>query len=297
MTQWTDLGLGVLAVSLVRSSDRRERFASRMRAAGIDFNFVDAIDGDDGAALRHACVCDPQREPSLYDHRAAPISGREIACTLSHMKAVREAHARGFERTLICEDDLDISGVTAVEIAKILDHLPDDAGYLQLCITPERSMRRLAEYYANTGQLFARKSANSAILLEHPYFNGFTVHCATAYVVTAAGAAALNRWFLADGRVVFPCKLETIGTNAALLADRFVYRACTDRDIKGYVCCIPTVTYEGRDSILHPDHLESHLIAKQAALRIRADIAAIPQINSPGIAIAHDEQDSEQVLT
>ncbi|MGA7972112.1 MAG: glycosyltransferase family 25 protein [Pseudolabrys sp.] len=296
MTQWTDLGLGVLAVSLVRSSDRRERFASRMRSAGIDFNFVDAIDGDDGAALRHACVCDPQREPSLYDHRAAPISGREIACTLSHMKAVREAHARGFERTLICEDDLDISGVTAVEIAKILDHLPDDAGYLQLCITPERSMRRLAEYYVNTGQLFARKSANSAILLEHPYFNGFTFHCTTAYVVTAAGAALQRRYF-EDGKVVFPCKLETIGTNAGLLADRFVYRAYTDGDIKGYVCCIPTVTYECLDSLIHPDHLESHLSAKLTALKIRSGIVTRPPMNRVQASVGRGGRDSEPILT
>ena len=282
MTQWAGLGLGVLAVSLARSSDRRERFASRMRSAGIVFDFVDAIDGDDGAALGQACVCDPQREPSIYDHRAAPISGREIACTLSHMKAVREAHTRGFERALICEDDLDMSDVTAVELARILDRLPNDAGYLQLCVTPERSMRRLAEYYANTGELFARKSLDSPILLEQQNFNGFTFHCATAYVVTAAGAAALHRWYLADGRVVFPCKLETIGTNAALLADRLVYRACTDRDLKGYVCCVPTVTYEGLDSLLHPDHLDSHLIAKQAALRIRSGMGAGAPANLTG---------------
>ena len=161
-TQWTDIGLGVMAVSLARSAGRRERFATRMRAAGIAFDFMDAVDGDDEATLRGSYVCDPNRGPMLYDHRAATVSAREIACTLSHMKAVREAHVRGLDRVLICEDDLELWDVTAAEMAEILEHLPNDAGYLQLCVTPETSMRRLAEYHAETGRLFACKSVEFA---------------------------------------------------------------------------------------------------------------------------------------
>lgn len=267
--QWADIGLGVLAVSLARSAGRRARFAARMRVAGIAFDFVDAIDGDDEAAVRGSYVCDPDREPSVYDHRPVPISGREIACALSHMKAVREAHVKGFDRALICEDDLELWDVTAAEIAEILERLPDDAGYLQLCVTPERSMRRLAEYHAETGRLFACKAPDSPTRMDLPYFHGFPYHCATAYVVTAAGAAALSRRYFAGDKIVFPCKPETMNTNAALLADRLVYRACTDHATKGYVYCIPTVTYEAMDSLLHPDHLKVHLTTKFAALKLR----------------------------
>lgn len=269
-THWTDLGLNVLAVSLVRSNDRRERFATRMLAAGIDFEFVDAVDGDNEALLRSSYVCDAETAVTVYDHRERTLSGREIACTLSHMRAVREAHIRGFDYALICEDDLEMGQVTAAEFAGIIEQMPADAGYVQLCVTPERSMRRLADYYLETGRMFACKSMETPIRLQDPYFDGFSVHCATAYIVTSAGAAALTHRHFIDDKIVFNCREETIDTNAGLLADRYVYRACTNQSTRGYVHCIPTVTYEALDSLLHPDHLGGHLETKRAAQDMRA---------------------------
>lgn len=269
ITQWEDVDLNVLAVSLPRSVERRERLAARLHAAQIKFDVIDAIDGDDESLVRSLYVCDPSCEPTIYDHRKVAISGREIACTLSHMKAVREAYVRGFDHTLICEDDFELGDVSAIEMAGILECLPKDTGYLQLCITPEQSMRRLFEYYCHTGRLLARKSIEYPTIMEDTYFNGFPYHCATAYIVTSDGARNLYQKYFVDDKIVFPCHSETLNTNAALLADRFIYRACTDQHIRGYVYSIPTVTYEALDSLLHPDHLSAHLSTKIAALELR----------------------------
>ncbi len=272
--QWSEIGLNVLVISLQKSIERRSRLEARMFNAGIAFNYVEAVDGDDEASLHELYLCDSDSEKWIYKHRSTSIiTDREIACTLSHMKAVCQAYANGYAFTLICEDDVELlDGVTANEIEKILKQLPNDASYLQLCVTPERSVRQLAEFTSQTGQLYATKSSNSPTCMDAPFFDNYPIHCATAYVVTIKGAANLSNNFFTNKKTIFPCDPATLKTNVALVADQFVYRACTNKDTKGYVYCVPILTYEALDSLLHSDHLDRHRATKITAMELRSKL-------------------------
>ena len=73
----------VRVVSLQASRERREATVAHLGALGLPFRFADAIDGKDAAQVARAFVCRPEHFSPAYTHRAHPVSGGELACTLS----------------------------------------------------------------------------------------------------------------------------------------------------------------------------------------------------------------------
>jgi GR25 family glycosyltransferase involved in LPS biosynthesis len=266
---WNDLKLNFFILSLKKSLRRRRRIENNFSENSISYHFIDAVDGDDEAATRNAYICDPSAAPRIYVHRKRPVSLREIACTLSHMSAIRFAAEQELKNVIICEDDIEIGDVSASEIQEILDKIPSDAAYIQFCIIPEKTVCRLADFYLETKRLFARKRKDSPTLFEENELSGLSCHSAAAYLITKSGIENIMKTYFRSEKVVFPCDTSEVESNIGLAADRFIYQAASSESNPGYVYCIPTFLIEGVESLLHPDHVPDHLKARKAAIKFR----------------------------
>jgi GR25 family glycosyltransferase involved in LPS biosynthesis len=262
---WEGLELEFHVINMWTSERRRLRMQQQLSERRIRHRFIDAIDGDDAAAVGAAFVCDPDFVPKIYAPRERPISSRELACTLSHMRAIRRAHDMGLREVVICEDDIEIGDVDAGEIDGILAAMPADAAYIQLCTLPATTVRELAKYYIETCQLFAKKSNDQPIRFAEKFLANLGCHSTAAYIVTATGMRNICDRFFDSSRVLFPCHEDEINSNVGLQADRFVYQAAADEQHPGYACCAPTFLIEGVDSLLHPHHVGWHWEARIAA--------------------------------
>lgn len=270
---WEDLDLDFHIVSMRKSERRRLRMEQELSERRIRHRFIDAIDGDDEAAVRSSFTCDPGFSPKLYTPRDIPISGRELACTLSHMQAIRRAHDLGLRQVVVCEDDIEITNVEAQEIVGILAAMPTDAAYIQLCTSLAETVQGLAKHFIETGQLFAKKRHGQPIKFAAEPLADLKCHCTAAYIVTAAGMRNICQRFFDGCRVLFPCHEDEIGNNADLVADRFIYQGAANEWNPGYACCVPTFLIEAVDFIVHPDRLEIYRQTRSAAEFYRTLVA------------------------
>jgi GR25 family glycosyltransferase involved in LPS biosynthesis len=262
---WKNLDMVFLVINMQKSAGRRSRMELRLSERGIQHRFIDAIDGDDATAVQAAFTCRPGSMPRIYSPREKPIRNPELACTLSHMRAIHSAHSLGLRQAIICEDDIEIGDVDAAEIGDILAAAPADAAYIQLCVTGAETVHGLAQYYIETGQAFAQKVNDRPTRFVENVISHLSCHCAAAYVITAAGMENICEKFFDGARVVFPCHQEEIKDNVGLIADRFLYQAAASESYPGYAYCVPTFLIEGNDSTIHPDHVEEHRKCRNTA--------------------------------
>ncbi len=101
MTQHHTNTIPVFVISLPDCTDRRDSISKALRQLGIEFEFVDAVDG------RHGL--DPQYEDQI-DRVAAQRAGHilsdsEFACALSHLTIYRRIVSKNIAYALILEDD------------------------------------------------------------------------------------------------------------------------------------------------------------------------------------------------
>jgi GR25 family glycosyltransferase involved in LPS biosynthesis len=267
---WSSLDLDFYVVNLKQSERRRLRMEQQLSERRIRYRFVEAVDGDDIAAVRAAFVCHSGGAPRIYTPRKKPITSRELACTLSHMLAIRQAHDGGLRQALVCEDDLEIGDVDAGEMADILTAMPGDAGYVQLCILPAASVRGLARYHLDTRELFARKKSDQPTRFAEQAVLDLSCHSTGAYIITAAGMRNVCDGFFEGPAVRFPCDEQEISSNVGLAADRFVFQAAANERHPGYAFCIPTFLLEGAESLIHPEHVGDHAQARDVARHWRA---------------------------
>jgi len=73
-----------LVISLKRATDRRNHIAAEFEKAGLSFEFIDATDARDLPA-RHR----------LSPEFGLPIAPGDLACTISHGRAMKHVIERG----------------------------------------------------------------------------------------------------------------------------------------------------------------------------------------------------------
>lgn len=250
-------------VSLPSAERRRSKTRETLGRLGIPHRFVDAIDGGDEAVLDAAFVCSESDADRCYIPRPRAVSPRELACALSHCRAVRAAHDAALDAALVVEDDVDFLCRDARALWHVVDRLPADAAYLQLQIVPPPTIDALQRRLADHGELFARKRRSPPCAFADPELAAETCHGAAAYVITRAGMENVRKRFTGDGAVVFPCSRGEVASNMALVADKFVYWAATSDVTHGYVCTVPLCATDAIDSYLHEDHLPEHRVARE----------------------------------
>lgn len=155
----------VFVVSLPDCTDRRETISQALHMLGIEFEFVDAVDGRQGL--------DPQYEDQI-DRAAALRRGRilSVACALSHINVYRRIVSENIAYALILEDD-------AIPYPALVEFLAGsyyrDADLTQLYCSRPWVRRRGAKRLLNTHTSYLRT----------PRLN---VACAVAYTVSNQAA-------------------------------------------------------------------------------------------------------------
>ena len=91
----------VLVISLKDSADRRAMISQRLKALGVPFAFVDAVDGRVMSDAEADRLCPRRKRLS----RRWPMSNREVACSASHLAALRAIAEGKSEFGCILEDD------------------------------------------------------------------------------------------------------------------------------------------------------------------------------------------------
>lgn len=108
---------GFFVINLDRSQDRLQAIAANLQSVGLEFERVVAIDGSklDLTALNSADV-DLRTWYNLH-HRAPKAN--EVACYLSHMKALERFLASDYAYGVIFEDDATVDGSFPQVIEKL----------------------------------------------------------------------------------------------------------------------------------------------------------------------------------
>jgi GR25 family glycosyltransferase involved in LPS biosynthesis len=264
---WNDFKSSIYVISLARADQRRSRVIERMKSRGVSYQLVEAVDGEITQELAASFRCAPDSPFHRYEHRQRPITGGELACTISHLNAIYNAYCAGVETALICEDDLDFGDTDAADLQFLVEMLPLDASCLQLCVNPGSTIKALVEYHISTGEIIIPKHPENAVLFDHPRLRGYTCHSTQAYFITRAGMKAICERLFDRRKAVFPCSQQELLSNVALVADRLIYQTAMYDGLRSYVSCLPTLIMDGLDSLLHSDHLSGHQRAREEALR------------------------------
>jgi glycosyl transferase family 25 len=166
----------IAVISLKRATGRRAAIRAEFAAAGVAFEFLDAVDG---TALPLPEVAVDRREYEL-NARRAPIPG-EIACYLSHVAAWRRCVELG-ERIVVMEDDAKLEASFA-EALRTVERLPRAFGYIRL-ESAERARALPKRLRPAIRPIFAAGAFELAYVSDVPL-------CMLAYAIRPETAAAL----------------------------------------------------------------------------------------------------------
>jgi glycosyl transferase family 25 len=113
----------IFVLNLPRSTERRRHIVRSFARLGIwNYEFVEAVDGSaldidqlhrGGHVLRD-------------DYKDRELTPGEIGCNFSHQKAWTTGRDRGFERFMVCEDDVAFSDDSDGVARRFLNEVPDD---------------------------------------------------------------------------------------------------------------------------------------------------------------------------
>lgn len=92
----------ILVISLLRSPDRRDVIAARLKDLGLDFSFIDAIDA---RKLSPESIKEIQAAQQTHRDYGRNIGTTEIACAMSHAEGYKEITRSNLDGAIILEDD------------------------------------------------------------------------------------------------------------------------------------------------------------------------------------------------
>jgi GR25 family glycosyltransferase involved in LPS biosynthesis len=128
-------GVSVYYINLARSLDRFGWMKTQEKDLNISLTRLEAVDGkkltsitngkytfEDESVLKYRTI--PEGSESIY----------EIACTLSHLNAIKTAYDNGDEAALILEDDVNLYTIPLWDttLQEIIDNAPDNWGMLHI---------------------------------------------------------------------------------------------------------------------------------------------------------------------
>lgn len=100
----------VFVLSLLDSTERRDKITKQLAALSIPFKFVDAIDGRAGLGAEYEALIDRPGTEVQFGRR---MTDAEYACALSHMSIYRRIIEGNLPGAVILEDDAIIGPIFA----------------------------------------------------------------------------------------------------------------------------------------------------------------------------------------
>ncbi|MXQ06674.1 hypothetical protein GQ651_02325 [Alphaproteobacteria bacterium GH1-50] len=167
-------GWPIFVISLSDATGRRASISSALAERGLDFTFIDAVDGRRGLSPDAEAMID---RPGTIRASGRPMADTEYGCALSHMGVYRRIVDDGLPGALVLEDDailtplfdefLAADGHLAGDLVQ-LDHLHGDIWRAERprALTDTLRLARAARNASlTTGYTISRKGAR--YFLEH----------------------------------------------------------------------------------------------------------------------------------
>ena len=92
----------IFVISLTDAAERRSSISATLAARGLDFTFIDAVDGRGGLPEGADAMID---RPGTRAAWGRPLADTEYACALSHMSVYRRILEEDLPGALVLEDD------------------------------------------------------------------------------------------------------------------------------------------------------------------------------------------------
>jgi len=110
----------VLYINQARNARRRFFMERQFKKIKINFERIEAVDG------RHI-VKDEDNIDGIQYRNNYKLSKKELACTLSHLKAIKYAYNKGMDKVVIMEDNISLTLIPFWEktLPKLLSSLKD----------------------------------------------------------------------------------------------------------------------------------------------------------------------------
>ena len=136
----------IYVINLERSKDRFNNIKSHEEKYDIKFNIIKAVDGKNIKNINNGQF-DYKNNIINYINNGF-LRKYELACTLSHLKAIKTAYDNNDEYSLILEDDISFSLVPLWDttLLKIIDNAPKDWEFISLYSLNKCSENKLYEY-------------------------------------------------------------------------------------------------------------------------------------------------------
>ena len=228
----------ILWINLERSENRREYMNELLSNINIKNIRIDAIDGKKRDNLRDL-INIPFEDENLTNY--------EIACTLSHIKAINMIDKLEGEYFMICEDDISLENIILFneDLNSIIKNSPE----FDILLINKTYHNDLDELYTDWNKLYNMGP-------------NFHIASAVCYIVSKNGVnKIINRMkYNNDNDFIFNSN-ELFNSS-----DKFIYR-----NINTYVYKYNFITYNTIESTIHNDHLEHHIKMKNRELNIIID--------------------------
>jgi len=173
----------IFIINLASSTARRANIAAQCDAAGLDYEFISAVNG-------HALT-----EAEIVQHTRAinyAFKPGEIGCALSHLPVYRKMQDEKIEQALILEDDALLTPEFSSVLSNPAMQLPKNSPTLVLLSRVNRYVNKRIAKVTETAHLY-------------PVYSATTAH---AYVINLEAATRLLKllypvWMVADKWCLF----------------------------------------------------------------------------------------------
>lgn len=108
-----------LAINLPWSHERRQSILTQAQSLGLNMEIVEAVDGKDIVAKDMDCYDLATRRRYFY----SDLTGNEVACVLSHRKALKRFLDSDADYVVIVEDDAELAPHFNEGVKELTDHL------------------------------------------------------------------------------------------------------------------------------------------------------------------------------
>ena len=103
-----------------KSTDRRANVTSQMKKLGVDFEFIDGVDGRELSQSYVDSVFDKETAQKIWK----PMTRGEIGCSLSHISIYKKMIAENIKFSIILEDDLKLSDDFVKVVNELINKVP-----------------------------------------------------------------------------------------------------------------------------------------------------------------------------
>jgi len=133
------LGCKLFVINLNRATDRWQRVCNILEHEGVDYERIEAVDGQYEQAL-----CDESTEfPVPFSKWFRPLTRGEVACSLSHRKAWNRIVEQKLAYALILEDDFILQASDWQQVLNASFNLPQEFDLIKLSRAEEKNLMQV----------------------------------------------------------------------------------------------------------------------------------------------------------